>query len=852
MTEFIFGYFFYLLKGGNRLKRYVKLMLLSIFIVFGVSTSAFYHASPVFADEKTVKDSTPQDDLYKAKYGEYKEKKANYELDALTTDDLEEDSSWIDNIIHPFAKFKGEGEKYFFMAYFSFASGMFKLNLVFTNVLISLLEFGYNSDVILNPMIDKVADSVSKMSGLGSGAFTNAGGLYKQFVGVICAISAFYALYQFVVKREVLGAMSNILKTIVAFAIALIMFSQLSTILKGINTITSSVAVALLPSTVVADNTDDGEKIKITSIRKAMYDNVFSSFVHRPYLMLQYSTTDESKIGSDRVNELLTKKPGSEERKKIAVKEVTEYGNYTLTQKYITERIMFAGIVLFLNGISSIPLFLLAVSLVLCHFWFIIMAVISPFALLWGALPNQFGVIRRFSFELCLPFFIKMGLVLISILLFGLTDIIYNLQSLQNGLLGFALTGLLIAIMFVGLFFFRKRIARIFTLGSEELSKLRDRVAEGKEAVVKPVKNAVQNTTAAAGAVVATAVTGNPAVGMAGMNIGKNVGQALTGDKNIGDAAQSSANSLLTAKRLVDKEANKDLLGNNVSKDFFNHVTDKNMTDNEKEMKDLLMKNGLDENSAKDFLLKMREEGLNDSKPKDLQNVLDKQGENGEMNKDLILSNLKDKQNENSKDYFSRVTDDNITSNEKEIKDYLLENGHDEKSANKTLLNMRKEGLTEMPLDEIRNANENVTGMAIDDNFKRTPQEYLLSSLRDKDKENKYETYQKGQTLPSSDSTVAATTSETVPEQQPVSKKAKVTEKVNDTVVLTNDTPITKKANIVEDVNNDVKLENGETLTKQANVVDEVNNNVTLTHNESISKEANVIDNSDKTQTLKK
>ncbi|MGE7924705.1 CD3337/EF1877 family mobilome membrane protein [Viridibacillus arvi] len=702
-------------------------ILLTFILLFTFSFGVQGTQNTAYAeDDKTAKDETPKDDLFTSDYGKYKNKNYDYELDILTDDDIEKTST-LSAFLNPFDTLKGEGNEYFNMMIFKITNMAFKLDLTFTNMLIKALDFGYSAEDVLNPLIDKVSESVAKMSGLASGGFSTKG-LYGLFVSLICGVVAIYTVYQYMVKRQFIGAMSNIVKTIIAFTLALALFSNLSTVLKGINSLSTTVSVSLLPSTV-----SKGETAEIKSVRNAMYDNVFNSFVHKPYLMLQYSTTDESELGDSRIKALLAQDAGTEGRLEVAKKEVTKYNNYTLSTKYTDNRLMFACLMLVVNAINSIPLFLLSLVMILCHFWFIIMAIIAPFALLWGALPNQFGVIKKYSFELCLPIVLKIGLVLISIILFGLTDIVYNLQDLQSGLGGFLLTGMIQMIMFVSLFVLRKRIMNIFTLGSQEIAKMREAFSEGKDTALKPVKSAVKGTATAVGAGIG-AMTGNP---VAGMSIGSSVGQGLTGDKKLSDTVQGVARTALLSNS-KNGNSNTDKLGNPVSKDFYKRVTDKNMSDNEKDIKATLVENGDTEEKANEKIMQMRQVGLNDTTANEYKKALNE--DENESNNGALLTNLQDQQKKKSNGYYQSVTDENLTSNESQIKDYLVSNGHTEKSADKLLLNMRKEGLSDMPLEEAKKANNNVLSNAIDDDFKKTPQEYVLQTLRNQDKDEKYNT----------------------------------------------------------------------------------------------------------------
>lgn len=541
-------------------------------------------------------DKTPVDPVYDTDtYGKYKNKNVYYELDIVVDS---EESGVTDWMFNPFDTLSGEGAKLIDLALFKFVDGIFMVNVFLTNVLIGIMNFSMNDSDILGQLIERIGATVSAFTGISGGNFS-ASGLFGGTIGVICVIVVIYALWQFITKREKIAAFGTIAQSIIAFTISLLIFSNFSGFLQGMNSMSNDLSLLLLP-----EINEDG-----ATTNTLMYDNIFNSFVHVPYLMLQYSTTESDAIGNERIEELLSKKPKSQERNEVALKEIEEYGNYTLHSSNLVERLIFVCVALVINAINSIPVLLLALSMILCQFWFMLLAMVAPFALLWSALPEQFGVLKRYFFELCIPLFIKIGLVIMTIFLFGLTEIIYGLNTIDGSLIGFITAGVLQFMMLLTLFILRKRIFDIFSKGSVQLSQMRESFASGKEKVLSPVKKSVEGAGTLAGAVAGGVIAG-PQGAIFGANIGNTVGKAITGQAGVGESVQRASITAYAMKKSMDSQQ-VDKLGNKVKPNFFQQVTSANMSSNEKESHAALKELGLDESTVNETLLGMRRQGLN-------------------------------------------------------------------------------------------------------------------------------------------------------------------------------------------------------------------------------------------------
>ena len=525
------------------------IMIKNIFRIISFSLFIFFYQNglTVFAE----------DEMFDANYGQYKDEEYYYDLDLVTqkeVDELENEQGFFASIADAFDLSnisEGVMEAIYYV-FFMIIEFFFSFNLFMTNLMISILDFAYDTNIV-NSLIDAMSGTVIGISGLGDGSLT-VGGLFGSFSSFIAIIVALYALYQFVIKRAAIGAFGSLLKSVIVFTLALAFFANYTTFLKGAHTISNEFSALILSGTtgdVVIDEATGS--VKSNTVQNQMYDNLFMTFVHKPYLLLQYGKTEG--IPEADVKNLLALNPNTQadDRKNEAIEQVAE-GNEIMHVSSIWKRYNYTGIMVIGNAVASIPVYLLSLSLLLFQVWFLIMAMVAPFAFLWAALPGQFGVLKRYLFELSLPLVLKSVVSIGALLIFGLTEIIYSLSAIAGGgSKGLVLAIVLQTILMMAMFLLRKRIGGIFTKGSEQLAAMREQM---QASLVDPAKKGFQNTaTAAVGATVAVASGGALAPTMMAANATKEATKAMTGDTSVGDATKRVATTAFGYKMLSDKMA---------------------------------------------------------------------------------------------------------------------------------------------------------------------------------------------------------------------------------------------------------------------------------------------------------
>ncbi|QUW23401.1 hypothetical protein JSQ81_07720 [Sporosarcina sp. Marseille-Q4063] len=490
-------------------------------------------------------------DIITDQYGEFKDDgKSHYHLDAVSDKDVESFDEgkkfWADTYdkLFGWADVKENvGNKLSEMVNLV-NNIVFDINIFLTYTMLVMYDLAYTAD-FTEKIIMELEKLISNLTGISGGKFSIGNGLFGNLVKLIAIITGMYALYVFIVKRAFFDSFTSVFQTIIALTIAILMFANYTTLLTGANKITTELSgfVVSLPS-------QNGESDSVVdNPRMKMKDSIWGMFVDRPYLYMQYGTHDVEVLGDgdrnrgiQRVKNILKEPIGEDRLIKVIEEEASKitYDNNMVKYSAVNSRLAFSFFYMVINGLVSIPIYLLSLCLILFQFWFMVIAALAPFALLIGAIPGQFNVLKRYFIELGIPLALKIFVSFIALIVFVISDIIYagDFKSISGGsnpfysYVGAATFNLL---LFGTIFILRNRIKDIFSSGSNAIRDLR----ESSGTFTAPFKKGVQNVATVGGAA-AGAVVGGPAGAMTGAAIGGSVGKVATGEGGISDVAGSA------------------------------------------------------------------------------------------------------------------------------------------------------------------------------------------------------------------------------------------------------------------------------------------------------------------------
>ncbi|MCP1137514.1 energy-coupling factor transporter transmembrane protein EcfT [Paenibacillus polysaccharolyticus] len=377
---------------------------------------------------------------------------------------------------------------------------LFKMNLYMTNAMLTVLDYAFDFDVV-NTLIERIEGVMQSITGISSLGFSGLG-LYGRLIGIIGISVGLLFAYQYFFKHAQIEAVGNLVKTFVILVVTLLFFSNYATVLKGANSLTTEASAIIMGAG--AGLSQDGT----TGGRQTMGNNMWDLFVHRPYLYMQYGTDKESEVGESRVDELLSKPPGQGRQDYVENNEVKEQGNGMMTYVQVPERLVFTGLYTVVNGITSIPIFALALLIIVLQFWFLAVAALAPFYMLIAAFPAGGGVFRRYMEELALPLILKLGVSFIALIVFTMSEIVY--QQGNSDSIGYIAVAIIEFVILVLIFLIRNRLIKILFAGNQAARQLALEASQ----IDRRMNAARHKATRGAAQAVGT-MAGGPAVGAA-------------------------------------------------------------------------------------------------------------------------------------------------------------------------------------------------------------------------------------------------------------------------------------------------------------------------------------------------
>src|SRR5690625_196758 len=505
----------------------------------------------------------PFDHVYaEEQLGGYKEGgDSHYHLDVVP-DDATEDKNWWEEKRDKYLWFLDLEDKFAdtMSEFFKYIINLvFNMNIFLTRLMISAFDLAYYF-YFVSTIIDELSNIMGSITGISSSGKIQSGGLFGNLAIFAALLSVTYATFILIFRRSMFESLTSILQTILSITLAIFLFTNYSSFLTGINQVTTEMSGLVLSGSATSleeepvDDPNSPEPFADTptgldenDVRDKMRDNIWSLFVDRPYLYMMFGSANPDEIEGldERMNNILKNEKNSEERADAIFNELDTHNNRYITYSNVGKRVSFTPMYLSINGITSILVYALALALIIFQFWFMIIALFAPFALLIGAVPGMFSVIKRYAIELVLPLVLKIVVAFGALMVFAISEVLYKVDfsvSHQPGnpFYNYIAAAIVHFALFALLFLLRKRIANIFVHSHHVLKELKG----GMDTVKEPVNTAVQ-TTATVGGAVAGGVAGGPMGAAKGAGIGAAVGGAMTGEGSAGDVAKEAGKAYL-------------------------------------------------------------------------------------------------------------------------------------------------------------------------------------------------------------------------------------------------------------------------------------------------------------------
>ncbi|WP_221568667.1 CD3337/EF1877 family mobilome membrane protein [Alkalihalobacillus sp. TS-13] len=388
-------------------------------------------------------------------YNEYPTNRYRLETYVDTSDDWKP-WNWGDGVEHSF-----------YLQLMEMVNTIWTYNIIFSSFIIKVVQEAFKLNFI-SDVIDIIGEAVQNIAGFGPGGFTKQG-IWPLLLTFILTLTGTWAAYVGMIKRESSRAWGGLLSTLIIFVFALGFFSNTGKILGGLNDWSSNLQseVLAISASIVDPEASYNKEEAIATIHNQLFDLM----VKKPYLLMQYGTTD---VDKDRVKKLLKLRPNDESRHTLVKdeadgkKEITGgKKNEMMSLGGVTERLGFIPLLLLSNAIIGLILLIVSGSIILYQMFFITLALFSPVPLLMALMPRwqQAGI--GWLMKLLHTQIMKIGISLFLTILFGISAILY--RATESSKLGYIWMMTIQIICFVGLIIKRRDFFNIVSTATNNI-----------------------------------------------------------------------------------------------------------------------------------------------------------------------------------------------------------------------------------------------------------------------------------------------------------------------------------------------------------------------------------------------
>lgn len=446
-------------KWGMKTKRLQKphKQILSAFIVCMLLTGLFLSAAnmEVSAASGLVDETIDAGNLY----SQYSWN--NYQLDFYV------DTSW-DWL--PWNWLDGMGNNLSY-AFYGLSNVIWEISVLLSSGTGYIVQQTYALDFI-SDMADSIGKNIQVLAGMSTGSKRfNADGFYTWMLIFVVLIVGGYMGYVGLMKRETTKAVSAAVNMFVIFLLTAAFIAYAPQYIKNINDFSSDLSngVLELGTKLVMPGNDEMGKKATDKIR----NNLFAVQVYKPWLLLQFGTTDENAIESERIaagidgnriRSVLSVSPLAnfgEDRQAAVKTEIETYKNANMTVTNVASRFGIVILIGFLNLIISIFVIIMCGLVIFTQLLFIIFALYLPLNFILSMLPTYNGLLKKAVEKLFNTILMRAGLTLLITIAFSLSAMIYSM----SGDYPFLMVAFLQIVVFVGIYLKMDEILSMVALG---------------------------------------------------------------------------------------------------------------------------------------------------------------------------------------------------------------------------------------------------------------------------------------------------------------------------------------------------------------------------------------------------
>lgn len=310
-----------------------------------------------------------------------------------------------------------------------------------------VVQEAYKLDFV-GDMADAIGKNIQTLAGLSKSGMSQDG-FYPGFLMLVILSVGIYAAYTGLIKRETSKAVSAIVNMLAIFILTAGFIVYAPDYIKNVNEFSSDVSTGALElgtKMTMPGNEEMGNEA-VDKIR----NTIFSIQVYKPWLLLQFGTTDEEALGEERIEAILSIVPDKAlmETRQDAVKaDIETYENVNMTALGTLNRLGMTLFLFIINLIISIFIFMMCGMLIASQMLFIIYALFLPVSFALSMFPTYNGMVKKAVMKVFNVIMMRAGLTLIVTVAFSISAMVYSM----SGDYSFFMVGFLQIVIFAGIY----------------------------------------------------------------------------------------------------------------------------------------------------------------------------------------------------------------------------------------------------------------------------------------------------------------------------------------------------------------------------------------------------------------
>lgn len=355
--------------------------------------------------------------------------------------------------------------------FYGISDGIWLISVLLSSGTGYIVQQTYSLDFI-GDMTDDIGKNIQILAGMNTGSKKfNADGFYTWLLLFIVLIVGGYMAYAGLIKRKTTEAVSAAVNMLVIFLLTAAFIAYAPQYIKNINDFSADLSNGVLElgaKLVMPGNDEMG--VKATD---KIRNNLFAIQVYKPWLLLQFGTTDETAIESeriaagvdgDRIKSILSVSPVTnfgEDRQTAVKTDIETYKNVNMTVTNVAGRFGTVILIGFLNLIISIFVVIMCGLVIFTQLLFIIFALYLPLNFILSMLPTYNGLLKKAVLKLFNTILMRARLTLLITIAFSLSAMIYSM----SGDYPFLMVAFLQIVVFVGTYLKMDEILSMVALG---------------------------------------------------------------------------------------------------------------------------------------------------------------------------------------------------------------------------------------------------------------------------------------------------------------------------------------------------------------------------------------------------